>query len=116
MNISPSKKEITFRHIKPILLSLFACNMGLGLAHIAFDRSNAMLALSGDFEFSACLNTVAKSQIHRIVFFVKSFVKKNVSLKADKIRFFKILSVLKLTKFDFLRFCLSIIKGMLPRR
>jgi len=27
--------------------------MGLGLAHIAFDRSNAMLALSGDFKFSA---------------------------------------------------------------
>ena len=32
------------------LFSLSACNTGLGLAHKVFDRSNAMLALSGVFQ------------------------------------------------------------------
>ena len=46
---SLTEKERTLR-IKTVLFSLSVCNMGLGLAHFAFARSNAMLALSGIFQ------------------------------------------------------------------
>ena len=35
------------------MFALFVCNKGLGLAHKVFDKTNAMLALSGVFKFSA---------------------------------------------------------------
>ncbi len=46
-----AEKERTFRLLNRFVLS-FCRYKGLGLAHNAFDRSNAMLALSGVFKFS----------------------------------------------------------------
>ena len=41
-----NRKERTFRLLTD-LFSLYVCGRGLDLAHRVFDRSNAMLALSG---------------------------------------------------------------------
>ncbi|MBR6794718.1 MAG: hypothetical protein IKM52_01250, partial [Clostridia bacterium] len=50
--IQPTEKERTFR-LQTDLFSLSVRYMGLGLAHTAFVQTNAMLALSRVFKFSA---------------------------------------------------------------
>ena len=69
-NISSSSKARTYRvnevdisterkararteGFSPLILALFCLYKGLGLAHKVFDKTNAMLALSGIFKFSA---------------------------------------------------------------
>jgi len=47
------KRENISAHKKPTCSLFSVCNKGLGLAHSAFVWTNAMLALSGIFEFSA---------------------------------------------------------------
>ena len=46
------KREQEYKEKILIFLLSFCLYMGLGLAHFAFDRTNAMLALSGIFKFS----------------------------------------------------------------
>ena len=48
--IKPTEKEQTHKVFTPCVFALSVCNKGLGLAHKAFVRSNAMLALSGGFQ------------------------------------------------------------------
>ena len=52
-NISPNNKRENTSAVKTDLFSLSACNRGLGLVHTVFVRTNAMLAFSGIFKFSA---------------------------------------------------------------
>ena len=47
------KREQEYKEKILIFMLSFYLYMGLGLAHSAFDRTNAMLALSGAFNFSA---------------------------------------------------------------
>ena len=46
------KREQEYKEKILIFLLSFCLYMGLGLAHYAFDQSNAMLAVSGIFKFS----------------------------------------------------------------
>ncbi|MBQ7223996.1 MAG: hypothetical protein IJX06_00335 [Clostridia bacterium] len=47
-----NKKRENILAMNRFVLS-FCCYKGLGIAQCSFDQSNAMLALSGDFKFSA---------------------------------------------------------------
>ena len=48
--LKPTEKEQTHQVFTPCVFALSVCNKGLGLAHKAFVRSNAMLAFSESFQ------------------------------------------------------------------
>ena len=48
---SLTEKRANIQDFLSCVLALSVCDMGLGLAHRVFDRSNAMLALSDIFQF-----------------------------------------------------------------
>ena len=52
-HIDRRKNKSKNRRCYPFILALSVCKYGFGLSPFEFDRSNAMLALCGEYEFSA---------------------------------------------------------------
>ena len=61
-----NRKRAYIQDFSSCVCALSACNRGWGLAHSGFVRTNAMLALSGIFEFSAKDITPCKGRLFRL--------------------------------------------------